>query len=290
MSGRLLSSILILLITSILGAQAAHAELFKAELDESEWRFKSSPFLCELTHPVPRFGHIHFLAEAGEPLKMAIESPWMMDFSGSLTFGTSPAPWQHGQRPEIIGMKNFSELNAPITLGVLRLLEKIQSGHWAELNLQRPDHPLWKIKLSGVGFREPYLSFNRCRTQLLPANFDQLRFTTVLYRSGKSILTKAQRKELDKIIRYMKTDSRVARIEVDGHSDRLGTALGNRKISRLRAERIQDYMHEEGIAKSRIVIRFHGSRYPLNKGNTKELRAKNRRVELRLVRLINPES
>ncbi|MGI9280151.1 MAG: OmpA family protein [Endozoicomonas sp.] len=290
MSGRLLPSLLILFITTTLGVQTACAELFKAALDESEWRFQGTPFLCELTHPVPRFGQIHFLAEAGESLKMAIESPWMRDFTGSLTFGTSPAPWQHDQRPEIIGMKNFVEQNAPITHGVLRLLEKVQSGHWAELNLQRPDHPLWKIRLSGVGFSEAYLPFNRCRTQLLPANFDQLRFTTVLYRSGKSILTKAQRKELDKIIRYMKKDPRVVRIEVDGHSDRIGTALKNRKISRLRAERIQNYLREEGISESRIVLRFHGSRYPLNNGSSKELRAKNRRVELRLVRLINSEN
>ncbi|WP_062262559.1 OmpA family protein [Endozoicomonas arenosclerae] len=290
MSGRLLYSTLFLLLSVTLVASNSRAELFKAALDESEWRFKGSPFLCELTHPVPRFGQIHFLAEAGESLKMSIESAWMKDFQGSLTFGITPAPWQLTQKPEIIGMKNFAEQNAPITHGVLRLLEKIQNGHWAELNIQRPDHPLWKVRLSGVGFSEAYLPFNRCRTQLLPANFDQLRFTTVLYRSGKSVLTREQRKELDKVIEYMKTDPRVVRVEVDGHSDRVGTALGNRKISRLRAERIRNYMQEEGIEESRIVLRFHGSRYPLNKGTTKELRAKNRRVELRLVRLQNPDS
>jgi hypothetical protein len=208
MPGKVIFIALFTLSTLLPFHKEAKAELFSAQLDESEWRFEGSPFLCELTHPVPRFGDIHFLAEAGEPLKMSIESPWMGDFTGTLTFGTTPAPWQQERKPEIMGMKNFTEQNAPIQQGVLRLLEKVQSGHWAELNIQRPDHPIWKVRLSGVGFVEAYRPFNRCRTQLLPANFDQLRTTQLLYRSGKSVLTKEQRKSLDKIIRYMKAINR----------------------------------------------------------------------------------
>lgn len=281
-------SITLSFILSLVAASSTRGdELYKASLDQSEWIFKGSEFLCELTHPVPRFGNIHFLAEAGEPLKMALESPWMNHFKGSLVFGTTPPPWQPSQKPEIIGMKNFATENTPITSGVLRLMEKLQKGEWAEINLHRPGHPLWKIRLSGVGFSDSYRTFNQCRVKLLPANFDQIRLSTLTYSSGRSQLTKDQREQLDTIIRYMKADPRVARVEIDGHTDRAGKPLSNRKISRLRAERVQDYLREEGIAESRIKIRFHGSRYPLNEGKTKEQQAKNRRVELRLVRLQN---
>lgn len=265
----------------------ADAELFRAELDQSEWLFSGSPFLCELSHVVPRFGKVHFLAEAGEPLRLAVESAWMNDFTGSLTLTALPPPWDKTRKPVPIGSILLRKENRPVEKNVLQLMERMQEGYWAEVNLQRPEHAPWVIQLTGVGFGTTYRLFNQCRTALLPANFDQLRQSTLNYASGKTQLTEQQRDELESIVRYVLADPKVARIEIDGHTDRTGRPLTNRDVSERRANRVRDYFLERGVSKKRLAVRYHGSRYPLNSGKTNDMKAKNRRVDIRLVRLQN---
>jgi len=84
---------------------------------------------------------------------------------------------------------------------------------------------------------------------------------------------------LDKVARSLRSNPLV-RVEITGHADSTGTAAGNRKLSKARADAVRDYLASKGVPASRLETRGHGSRHPIAGNDTKAGRAENRRVEL----------
>ncbi len=72
-----------------------------------------------------------------------------------------------------------------------------------------------------------------------------------------------------------------ARIELLGHSD--GDETAAQALATDRARTIADYLNLRGVAPPRIRLRGLGNRYPLASDDNETGRARNRRVELRVV-------
>jgi outer membrane protein OmpA-like peptidoglycan-associated protein len=70
------------------------------------------------------------------------------------------------------------------------------------------------------------------------------------------------------------------RLEIEGHTDSLGTDEYNQRLSERRADAVHRYLVEQGIAVSAIVHRGFGEARPLVSNDTAEGRQQNRRVEL----------
>ena len=68
-------------------------------------------------------------------------------------------------------------------------------------------------------------------------------------------------------------------VEIDGHTDSTGTAAYNMALSEKRAEAIKDHLVTRGIDPKRITTKGFGFTKPAASNDTKEGRAKNRRVE-----------
>lgn len=73
------------------------------------------------------------------------------------------------------------------------------------------------------------------------------------------------------------------RIEVYGHTDSIGTAEYNQKLSERRAQAVVDYLGTKGIAPGRIKAKGYGLRYPIDTNKTEEGRFRNRRVEFEIL-------
>ncbi|HEY6930814.1 MAG TPA: OmpA family protein [Thermoanaerobaculia bacterium] len=69
-------------------------------------------------------------------------------------------------------------------------------------------------------------------------------------------------------------------LRVEGYTDSTGTDEINNKLSRERALSVVEFLQAEGIAGSRITSEGYGSKYPVASNDTKEGKAKNRRVEI----------
>lgn len=69
-------------------------------------------------------------------------------------------------------------------------------------------------------------------------------------------------------------------LRVEGYTDSTGTDEINNKLSRERAASVVEFLQVEGIAGSRITSEGYGSKYPVASNETKEGKAKNRRVEI----------
>ena len=73
------------------------------------------------------------------------------------------------------------------------------------------------------------------------------------------------------------------RIEVQAHTDSQGTEAYNQALSERRAKAVIDYFTERGIDLHRLEAKGYGESVPLESNATPEGRARNRRVELRVI-------
>jgi OOP family OmpA-OmpF porin len=71
-------------------------------------------------------------------------------------------------------------------------------------------------------------------------------------------------------------------IVVEGHTDSVGTDQYNLGLSRRRAETVQTYLVDHGVARSRITAEGMGESKPVASNDSADGRAQNRRVELHL--------
>ena len=69
------------------------------------------------------------------------------------------------------------------------------------------------------------------------------------------------------------------KVEIEGHTDSIGTAEYNLGLSQKRADAVQDHLISEGIGAERLQAVGKGEADPLVSNELKEGRAKNRRVE-----------
>jgi OOP family OmpA-OmpF porin len=73
------------------------------------------------------------------------------------------------------------------------------------------------------------------------------------------------------------------RVEVAGHTDSTGKAERNLELSGQRAASVKAYLVSRGIAEDRIATRGAGDAEPVADNKTKAGRAKNRRIEFKLL-------
>ena len=88
--------------------------------------------------------------------------------------------------------------------------------------------------------------------------------------------------ELDELVSYMKWREN-EKIEIAGHTDNIGNASDNQKLSEQRAEAIRQYLIKKGISASRVIAKGYGSTDPVADNSTYEDREKNRRTEVRIL-------
>lgn len=75
------------------------------------------------------------------------------------------------------------------------------------------------------------------------------------------------------------------KIELSGHTDFMGKPKYNQRLSESRAKAVYSYLQNMGIDNKRIKYRGYGATKPIADNETSEGRAKNRRVEFRIVSL-----
>jgi outer membrane protein OmpA-like peptidoglycan-associated protein/tetratricopeptide (TPR) repeat protein len=104
----------------------------------------------------------------------------------------------------------------------------------------------------------------------------------ILFETGKTILTAGSYMELDRLLNIM-LDIPTMKIEISGHTDITGNDLINSKLSEGRAKAVVDYLVNKGIGMSRMEFKGFGSKQPIADNATSQGRAKNRRVEFKIL-------
>ena len=73
-------------------------------------------------------------------------------------------------------------------------------------------------------------------------------------------------------------------LRVEGHTDNMGEASFNDDLSRRRAEAVREALVERGLPEDRLIAEGFGETKPRADNGTRDGRARNRRIEIRVVR------
>jgi len=101
---------------------------------------------------------------------------------------------------------------------------------------------------------------------------------------GSVNLPETARGNIDRLINQLKTDPRGAFVEIEGHTDAVGTKAINDYVGLARAETVKRYLHEKhGIPLHKMNVISYGKDKPIAPNRTREGRAQNRRVVIRVL-------
>jgi outer membrane protein OmpA-like peptidoglycan-associated protein/tetratricopeptide (TPR) repeat protein len=88
--------------------------------------------------------------------------------------------------------------------------------------------------------------------------------------------------ELNRLIVFLKKSPKM-KIEIGGHTDNTGNDEYNKKLSQQRANSVMDYLIQKGIEKESLISTGYGESKPIVSNDTESGKAKNRRVEFKVI-------
>jgi outer membrane protein OmpA-like peptidoglycan-associated protein len=103
--------------------------------------------------------------------------------------------------------------------------------------------------------------------------------TGLLFETGKSTLLPPVRENLARVAGILLGHPGLE-LEVEGHTDSVGSDAMNQTLSENRASAVREYLLAQGVPKGTIVSRGFGKTKPLATNDTADGRAQNRRVEI----------
>jgi outer membrane protein OmpA-like peptidoglycan-associated protein len=106
----------------------------------------------------------------------------------------------------------------------------------------------------------------------------------VFYATGSAKLEPESRAELNKVRLFLEDNPSIG-VEISGHTDNTGSPEHNQDLSEKRAESVVLYLRELGISEHRMQAAGYGEEHPVDDNNTGEGRARNRRTELKIIRI-----
>ncbi|EDN71913.1 OmpA family protein [Beggiatoa sp. SS] len=124
-------------------------------------------------------------------------------------------------------------------------------------------------------------------TQTWPVETDRgLQFTlySVFFKTGKAKLLPEGEQQITEFVELIQEYDDSRAIAVEGHTDNRGSKAYNQRLSKRRAETVQNALITKGIEPNRLIIKGFGEKEPLTTNATKNGRQQNRRVEIILLK------
>ena len=104
----------------------------------------------------------------------------------------------------------------------------------------------------------------------------------IYFEVGKAVLNTNSSTDLVKLVQFLQ-DNPLTILEIQGYTDNTGNALINKILSEKRANSIVTYLVSSGVNKSRLTAKGLGALQPIADNTTAAGKAKNRRVEMKVV-------
>jgi peptidoglycan-associated lipoprotein len=118
----------------------------------------------------------------------------------------------------------------------------------------------------------------------------KLIFETVLsedrgqFKLGKAVLPEDAAGALDNMVSQLKADKKNVWVEIEGHTDSTGDKMLNERLGLERAEAVKRYLYEHHqIPLHKINVISYGEEKPVAPNNTRDGRAQNRRVVIKVL-------
>ena len=104
------------------------------------------------------------------------------------------------------------------------------------------------------------------------------------FKFGKTTLPTEAKQKIDEMVAQLKQDPKNIYLEIEGHTDNIGPKTINDKVGLERAQAVQRYLYEQyQVPLHKMNIISYGQEKPVAPNKTKEGRAQNRRVVIKVL-------
>jgi len=104
------------------------------------------------------------------------------------------------------------------------------------------------------------------------------------FKFGKALMPDQAKADLDQLVQKLKAEPNGAYIEIEGHTDNAGPNQINYKLGLERAEAVKRYLYEQHqVPLHKISVISYGEEKPIAPNKTRDGRAQNRRVVIKVL-------
>lgn len=279
----------VLMLSLLCGTSHGAMRQYSAPVEDSAWMLKDqSRLLCTLSHELPGYGQALFSSMASKQLNMEFELDMKLlpKRFGTAAVYSVPPKWMPGRNQrKLADMTIRTQYNGDLPEDIAwTMLSELEKGYWPTIYYQDWYNKVDKVavSLNASNFYMQYKQFVDCVANLLPYSFDDISYTILTYELNSTDLTQYSERQLNMIGEYLKEDTTLDLVLLDGYSDSWGGRWNNKQLSIRRANKIKDFFTKMGVDESRIEVTGHGERRHASPNDTPENRALNRRVVVQL--------
>jgi outer membrane protein OmpA-like peptidoglycan-associated protein len=170
----------------------------------------------------------------------------------------------------------------------LAVVDSSKGTFMVAVNLKKKDDLLITVKKEDYAFTSKIISIKEASFANKPKpvslevneakNGNSFVINNLYYNTNSADLKNESFIVLESFAEYLKANQTIT-IEIQGHTDNLGSAKANEDLSANRAYTVKAFLEEKGIDGKRITAKGYGSNKPLTDNTTEDGRAKNRRIE-----------
>jgi OOP family OmpA-OmpF porin len=107
---------------------------------------------------------------------------------------------------------------------------------------------------------------------------------TVQFETDSAVLVDRSKQLLDDVARELADHPEVRKVQIEGHTDAVASKRHNLKLSQDRVASVKAYLLSKGVDPKRLTTKAFGETKPIASNKTEEGRAKNRRVDFRVLK------
>jgi outer membrane protein OmpA-like peptidoglycan-associated protein/Tol biopolymer transport system component len=175
-----------------------------------------------------------------------------------------------------------------------RIVKQEKTDNEGKLNIKLRDGEQYEINITPQGY-----SFYNTTVDLMDESADyvkevkltplreetKIELNDINFETNSADLNKSSFEELDRLVKLLFANPNL-KIEISAHTDDVGSDTYNLKLSDRRAESVKEYLFMQSITIDRIVSKGYGESKPAYlPADSDENRAKNRRVELKVLQI-----
>ena len=202
---------------------------------------------------------------------------------------------------ELVSMKENIEfqidgVNEPIEIELTNLSTKdhhvttitTDKNGKAKAAVRKGDQYQITIMPKGYSFYNEVLDLKNSSKRLVLAKLEKLQADTkmelenITFATNSADLASSSYEELNRLVDLLKLNTQF-KVELSAHTDDKGADAYNLKLSERRANAVVNYLKLKGIPSNRLIAKGYGKTKPLVPNTNDENRAKNRRVEFKII-------
>jgi len=202
---------------------------------------------------------------------------------------------------ELVSMKenltiNVEGVNEPIEIEITNLSTKdhhvttvtTDKNGKAVIPVRKGDKYEVNIMPKGYTFYNETLDLSKENKRIVLAKLEKLQadskmeLDNITFATNSADIASSSYEELNRLVDLLKLNNQF-KVEISAHTDDKGADAYNMKLSDRRANSVVNYLRLKGIPSNRLVAKGYGKTKPLVPNTSDENRAKNRRVEFKII-------